>query len=63
MWPDWVSNPGPLTLETDTLPTALHVPAYVTYFDNGQTIFITFFNFMNSFLSPWEKNHLAADLG
>ena len=20
MWPDWVSNPGPLALETDALP-------------------------------------------
>ena len=23
MWPDWVSNPGPLVLESDALPTAL----------------------------------------
>ena len=23
MWPDWVSNPGPLTYESGTLPTAL----------------------------------------
>ena len=23
MWPDWVSNPGPLALESDALPTAL----------------------------------------
>ena len=23
MWPDRVSNPGPLTLESDALPTAL----------------------------------------
>ena len=21
MWPDWVSNPGPLALESDALPT------------------------------------------
>ena len=27
MWPDWVSNPGPLPLETDALPTALRGPA------------------------------------
>ena len=27
MWPDWVSNPGPLALETDALPTALRGPA------------------------------------
>ena len=23
MWPDWVSNLGPLALESDALPTAL----------------------------------------
>ena len=23
MWPDWVSNPGPLTYESGALPTAL----------------------------------------
>ena len=28
MWPDWVSNPGPLTYESDALPTALHGPAH-----------------------------------
>ena len=27
MWPDWVSNPGPLPLESDVLPTALRGPA------------------------------------
>ena len=27
MWPDWVSNPGPLPLESDALPTALRGPA------------------------------------
>ena len=27
MWPDRVSNPGPLTYESDALPTALHGPA------------------------------------
>ena len=27
MWPDWVSNPGPLSLESDALPTALRGPA------------------------------------
>ena len=27
MWPDRVSNPGPLTYETGALPTALHGPA------------------------------------
>ena len=25
MWPDWVSNPGHLPLESDALPTALRV--------------------------------------
>ena len=24
MWPDWVSNLGPLTYESGALPTALH---------------------------------------
>ena len=27
MWPDWVSNPRPLALESDALPTALRSPA------------------------------------
>ena len=27
MWPDRVSNPGPLTYESDALSTALHGPA------------------------------------
>ena len=27
MWPDRVSNPGPLTYKTGALPTALHSPA------------------------------------
>ena len=29
MWPDRVSNPGPLALESDALPTALRGPARV----------------------------------
>ena len=24
MWPDWVSNPGPLTYKSGALPTGLH---------------------------------------
>ena len=27
MWPDWVSNSGPLALESDALPTTLRGPA------------------------------------
>ena len=27
MWPDWVSNSGPLTYESGALPTALCDPA------------------------------------
>ena len=27
MWPDRVSNPGPLTYDSDALPTALRGPA------------------------------------
>ena len=26
MWPDWVSNPGPLTYESGVLPSALRGP-------------------------------------
>ena len=33
MWPDRVSNPGPLTYESGALPTALRGPA---------TVFVTF---------------------
>ena len=29
MWPERVSNPGPLTYESDALPTALRGPAHV----------------------------------
>ena len=29
MWPDRVSNPGPLTCESGALPTALRGPAYI----------------------------------
>ena len=28
MWPDRISNPGPLALEPDALPTALRGPAH-----------------------------------
>ena len=27
MWPDWLSNPGPLTYEPGALPAALRGPA------------------------------------
>ena len=27
MWPDWVSNPGPLTYELGALPISLRGPA------------------------------------
>ena len=30
MWPDQISNPGPLTYESGALPTALHRPASET---------------------------------
>ena len=30
MWPDRVSNPGPLTYESGALPIALHGPAVLT---------------------------------
>ena len=35
MWPDRVSNPGPLTYESGALPTALRGPAQV-----GKKIFM-----------------------
>ena len=31
MWPDRVSNQGPLALESDALPTALRGPAICTF--------------------------------
>ena len=31
MWPDRVSNPGPLTYESGGLPIALRGPAYIFY--------------------------------
>ena len=34
MWPDRVSNPGPLTYESGALPTALHGPAFPLYTDS-----------------------------
>ena len=39
MWPDQILNLGPLTLESDALPTALHSPAVViTVFKKGFSI-------------------------
>ena len=35
MWPDRVSNPGPLTYESGALPTALCGPARVGGGDGG----------------------------
>ena len=53
MWPDRVSNPGPLTYESGALPTALRGPAinggmaviymYYTKFAKGQ-----FYNVMSA---------------
>ena len=34
MWPDRVSNPGPLTYESGVLPTALRGPAVVYAIDS-----------------------------
>ena len=31
MWPDRVSNPGPLTYESGALPTALRGPAFIRF--------------------------------
>ena len=32
MWPDIVSNPGPLALESDALLTAVHDPFFFCFF-------------------------------
>ena len=37
MWPDRVSNPGPLALESDVLLSALHGPACTKTVDPDQT--------------------------
>ena len=37
MWPDRVSNPGPLTYESGALPTGLHSPAEISEFKIGKT--------------------------
>ena len=34
MQPDWVSNPGPLSLGSDVLTTALRGPSMVPFKDN-----------------------------
>ena len=36
MWPDQVTNPGPLALESDALPTAVRGPAQISMM-NGYT--------------------------
>ena len=36
MWPDRVSNPGPLALESEALPTALRGPAQIDVFQSYQ---------------------------
>ena len=41
MWPDRVSNPGPLTYESGALLTALHGPAGGTE-DDSKIIFFYF---------------------
>ena len=49
MWPDRVSNPGPLTYESGALPTALRSPAvrmeliiYKNLTDSAQSAHLTF---------------------
>ena len=41
MWPDQVSNPGPLTYESGALPNALRGPAQVQSNFNGSNNFGT----------------------
>ena len=38
MLPDRVSNPGPLTYESDALPIALRGPAQLALGDSGQKV-------------------------
>ena len=42
MWPDRVSNPGPLALESDALPIALRGPAAGIKSNRTYHTFITF---------------------
>ena len=38
MWPDWVSNLGPLALESDALLTVLRDPAIQNYYEQPGTV-------------------------
>ena len=40
MWPDQVSNPVPLALESDTLPTALCYAARQSVIMKGHSVYI-----------------------
>ena len=40
MWPDWVSNPGPLTYESGALQTALRNPAHKTNKYLGSVLYV-----------------------
>ena len=45
MWPDWVSNSGPLTYESGALPTALRNPAkstnHIIYYRGGRRVHLS----------------------
>ena len=43
MWPDQLSNPGPLALESDVLPSALHGPAEQSWWFSSTQCFIPSF--------------------
>ena len=60
MLPDRVSNPGTLAYESGALPIALRGPAENFSDSNPDGSFTTAVS--NSFLSPLEKNSIAADL-
>ena len=51
MWPDRLSNPGPLTYESGALPTALHGPA--TKGNNSRRDFL-FASLDDIILPKWE---------
>ena len=46
MWPDWVSNPGPLTYESGALPTALpgrrHVKVNLWFLVSAHCLIISY---------------------
>ena len=58
MWPDQVSNPGPLTNESGALPTALHGPATTVGERQECLLSLTLFNiFLERIMSDALEEH------